>query len=274
MALITTKILLIDDDSDDRLLIKDMLSESKRARFVVEEAETGEAGLESLRTNRYDAVFLDFRLPDKDGSTVLKEIIDLRFNVPVIIITNLNDLAIQNEALEAGAVDFLEKGKINTDILERTIIYAIGLQEKKNGNAPGVGVLMEQLVNLTRDGTKAQTKMTQETREFRRELGEGLQKVSELLLAQGADNTNTHKVILEKIEEKNTPKAKWVFDWIALHPVVAFAMLMSAIALIVILAILVVLLFEHASAEKIKAMKDIVGFLLMDHSAMVQRWTA
>lgn len=270
------RILLIDDDVDDRKLVIDMLSEAKRAKFLVDEAGTGGTGLEKLRATRYDVVFLDYKLPDKNGLSVLKDIIDLRFNVPVAIITNMNEVHIQNDALELGATDFLEKGKFTTDTLERTCLYAIGLHEKKtkNGSGPGVGVLMEQLVGLTRDNIKAQTQMTQETREFRRELGDGLKYFGDRLTNQEIERKNNYESLSNKIDDRNSPKTKWMFDWIANHPVIAFALLMSIITLIVILAVLGIMFFEHISTEKIKAMKDFVGFLIMDNTAVIRRWIA
>ena len=275
MAPVTTiHILLIDDDRDDRRLITDMLAESKRAQFIVDEAESGDKGLKILNDNRYDVVFLDYKLPDKDGITILKDIVSFRYNVPVTIITNLNDTSIQVKALEAGAVDFLEKGKINTDILERTCLYAIRMHEKtKNGGAPGVGVLMEQLVNLTRDGIKAQTEMTQETREFRRELGTGIEALSGRLDRHGTNCAARHKETQARVTDRdNLSKFKWILDWIAAHPVIAFSLLVFLMALVVMVASLGVLLFEHLSVDQIKALKGASGILMDESSEVFLQW--
>jgi len=271
--LTTTRILLIDDDRDDRRLIIDMLAESKRSQFVVDEADSGQAGLDLLQsTNHYDVVFLDYRLPDRDGLEILQDIISLRFEVPVTIITNMNNQSLQIKAIELGAVDFLEKGKFNTDILERSCMYAIGMHEKNNnnGDTPSVGVLMGQLVNLTRDSIKAQTEMTQETREFRRELGIGVKILSNQSTTHDVECKNTHNIILQEITKKPSPKYKWILDWVAAHPVIALV----AAMLLVISISLSFLLVEHLSVDQIEAIKGgkATGVLLDGQIEVEEPW--
>lgn len=260
------KILIIDDDADDRLLLTDMLStDARRFRFIVDGVESGQAGLDALRTSKYDVVLLDYKLsdPDMTGIDILKKITSLHFNVPVIIITNLNDVSIQARAIEAGAAEFLEKGRFNSDTLERTCIYAIGLHEKatRNGSGPGVGVLMEQLVSLTRESVQANSAVAQETQEFRRELNTGIQQLSSQLLNHNTECQFGHKEVIQEVQSKNKPYWKWLLEWIVAHPWIAFMLLILMIGTVIMIITLAITFIGYLDIEKINALKDILGMV-------------
>lgn len=260
----TVKLLVIDDDADDRKLVCDWLNEADRVKFSIDEAASAEEGIAKLEKGRFDVVLLDYRMPEKDGFWVLDRMKETRMQVPVVIVTSHGDRSVQTSAFEYGVADYLEKGAFTAELLERTCLYAIGLNEKKmsNGSGPGVGVLMEQLVSLTRDAVKAQSDTAQEIRELRRELGSGIDSVKEQVTAHGRDCQAGHTVIVEKVEERNAPKGKWLLDWIAAHPLAALVIGLVFLVVILALGLLVPLWFEHVTADQIKALKDsATGFL-------------
>lgn len=249
---LTVRVLVIDDDQDDCLLIRDLLVESTRAEFIVDEAHSAQQGFYKLQQthHRYDVILLDYKLPDSDGISFLQKLQELHFNTPVIIVTSHRDRTLQGHAIERGAVEYLEKGTFGTVLLERTCLYAIGVQEKRRQNgqgAPGVGILIEQLVGLTRESVQAQTESSREIKELRRDFAHGMERHSN-------DSKEQHDKILSAI------KSPWkVFlDWITVHPIVAMA-----IFLCLILSIIVgVLLVDILDVDKIKDLTEIKMSLL------------
>ena len=79
--------------------------------FAVHVARNGEEGLEVIQESRPDIVLLDIVMPVMDGLTMLKELrkTEVGKNLPVIILTNLNDASSMSESLSDGARDFLVK---------------------------------------------------------------------------------------------------------------------------------------------------------------------
>ena len=252
----TIRVLLVEDDPDTTNLLEELLSNTKRARFVVMAAATAQFGLDKVKQESFDVVLLDYRLPDGDGLTFLKNLLDMHLKIPVIFITSYGDRQTQEAALELGAVDYLEKGSFNSDLLERTCLYAIGLtqKQKQNGNnSPGVGMLIEQLVDLTREAVQAQTTAASEVREFRKELGGGLKGLQTDITCLCESNTAEHKELLKEV--KSTWTARWVLDWIASHPLVSLIMFLCFITALTV----GVLLLKTIDVDKVKGIKDAVS---------------
>ncbi|RMG86175.1 MAG: response regulator [Bacteroidetes bacterium] len=119
-----TRLLLIEDNSGDVGLIKIYLQEAamKYELFV---AETFYEGAEILRSKEVDLVLLDLTLPDTTGFKTLTKYLESFSNVPVIVLTGLNNEIIGNQAIRAGAQDFLVKGQIDGKLLGRSIRYSL-----------------------------------------------------------------------------------------------------------------------------------------------------
>ena len=116
-------ILIVDDDAGARLLLSETL---KQANFRVSEAENGVHALELFSTNRPDLVMLDVEMPDMDGFTACAK---LRaeygaHNVPIVMVTGLDDTQSIHRAYEVGATDFLTK-PINWAILPHRVRYIV-----------------------------------------------------------------------------------------------------------------------------------------------------
>jgi diguanylate cyclase (GGDEF)-like protein len=117
------RILLVDDDEMMRLLARTAL---EGAGFVVDEAQDGEAGLEIFRASEPDLVLLDVMMPGLDGFETCEA---LRLephgaDVPVLMMTGLDDVDSIRRAYRAGATDFVTK-PLNYVILQQRIRYMI-----------------------------------------------------------------------------------------------------------------------------------------------------
>ncbi len=121
------KILIIDDTPEDIETVKRLLSESDEEDYMVDGASNGEEGLNALKMETCDCVFVDFILPDYDGTELIKiirENSDTQ-NVPIILFTAYGTGPRAAAALKSGAQDYVPKDHFDTDILVRSIHYAI-----------------------------------------------------------------------------------------------------------------------------------------------------
>lgn len=109
------KLLLIDDDEEFCLLVKDYM---EFQNVVLDYAITGEAGLSVLEKGGYDLVLLDMMLPDVPGVEVLRRI-RVKSGIPVIIFSAHNDETDRIVALEIGADDYVSKSFSSRELLAR-----------------------------------------------------------------------------------------------------------------------------------------------------------
>lgn len=124
------KVLLVEDDPDDHLLMRDYLAEIPGASFQLDWVGDPDEALRCIELCEHDAYLLDFRLGKKNGLEVVREAIASGCKAPLILITGQDDRELAWQALEAGAVDYLVKGKFDSLDLERTIRYA--LQQRRH----------------------------------------------------------------------------------------------------------------------------------------------
>jgi signal transduction histidine kinase/FixJ family two-component response regulator len=119
----TCRILLIDDDEEDFIITKDLLKSVQGKKCEIDWSESYE---EAIKKNTpYDIYLVDYRLGLETGLDVIKKLRAQFPDVPVIILTGLADSKVDLEVMKAGASDYLVKGKIDAEQLERAIRYAL-----------------------------------------------------------------------------------------------------------------------------------------------------
>ncbi len=121
------RILLIEDDAEDVLIIRETLTAVAEPafNFSLESAATLETGLEKLQKSPFDVVLLDLSLPDSRG---LDGFVRLHTQFPsaaVVVLTGNLDETMALEAVKLGAQDYLVKGNVNGKGLIRVIRYSI-----------------------------------------------------------------------------------------------------------------------------------------------------
>lgn len=119
------KVLLVDDDEDDAVLIRDWLAEIETASFVVDWAQTYQDALQAIGSTRHDVYLVDYRLGEHTGLEVLQRVMECEGKAPVIMLTGAGNRRVDEEAMQAGAADYLVKSHLNVDLLERSIRYAL-----------------------------------------------------------------------------------------------------------------------------------------------------
>jgi PAS domain S-box-containing protein len=119
------RVLLIEDDEDDYRLTRALLDEVPFVRYRIQWASDPASGLRRLREDPFDVCLIDFRLGPNDGLELLREAISRGVHTPVIVLTGQADRETDLRAMAAGAADFLVKSRLGSDLLERSIRYAI-----------------------------------------------------------------------------------------------------------------------------------------------------
>ncbi|MBI1926092.1 response regulator [Candidatus Poribacteria bacterium] len=122
------QILLIEDDPRDADFLREMLSEVTRPSLEVEQADRLLVGLKRLTTGEIDVVLLDLSLPDSYGVDTLVTVHAQAPEVPIVVLTGMDDEAWAIQAVGKGAQDYLVKGQIDAPLLVRAIRYAIERQ--------------------------------------------------------------------------------------------------------------------------------------------------
>jgi len=119
------RVLLIDDDQEDFLLVSDMLAEAENTKFKLAWVQTYEAGLEAISKGEHDVYLLDYFMGSDNGLDLLKKAVDGGCRAPIILLTAQGNYAVDLKAMESGASDYLAKGEFTVPILERSIRYSI-----------------------------------------------------------------------------------------------------------------------------------------------------
>jgi signal transduction histidine kinase len=124
------RVLLIEDNEDDAYLIREMLLEKKDAGIDLEWADCLGKGLPQLVPGQIDVVLLDLSLPDSRGLETFDRVHAHAPDIPIIVLTGLDDEAMAGHAVRKGAQDYLVKGRLDSYLLSRAIRYAV---ERKQG---------------------------------------------------------------------------------------------------------------------------------------------
>jgi PAS domain S-box-containing protein len=121
----STHILLVEDNPGDVLLLRKMLQATPQGTSTIHAVPRLSDGMEYLRKGHADAVILDLGLPDSTGLSTFHAFQARHPDLPIIVLTELNDQEIALQVLRSGGQDYLIKGQINNELLSRSIRYAI-----------------------------------------------------------------------------------------------------------------------------------------------------
>ncbi|MDO6743499.1 sigma-54 dependent transcriptional regulator [Tenacibaculum soleae] len=103
-----SKILIIEDEAAIRRVLKKIISEENEA-YQVEEAEDGLLGIEMIKSNDYDLVLCDIKMPKMDGVEVLEKAKKIKPEVPMVMISGHGDLDTAVNTMRLGAFDYISK---------------------------------------------------------------------------------------------------------------------------------------------------------------------
>jgi signal transduction histidine kinase len=121
-------VLLVEDNPGDARLMREMLAEANN-RFNLEYAQWLSAGLARVIADDIDVILLDLSLPDSQGFNTFVKMHTQAPNIPILVLTGLDDADMAVKAVHEGAQDYLVKGGVDSQTLVRAIRYAIERQQ-------------------------------------------------------------------------------------------------------------------------------------------------
>jgi PAS domain S-box-containing protein len=121
----TLRILYLEDNPGDVVLIREMLSDCKDIPFQLESAERLSTAMTFLDSERVDLILADLNLPDSEGIETFEKLIMSFPKIPLIVMSGLQDEELALKAVRNGAQDYLVKGQVDSRLLVRGIRYAI-----------------------------------------------------------------------------------------------------------------------------------------------------
>jgi signal transduction histidine kinase/HPt (histidine-containing phosphotransfer) domain-containing protein/BarA-like signal transduction histidine kinase len=127
----TIKVLLIEDDEDDYILTRELLSEVKVGKYALDWASSYEEGLEVIKRREHHVCLVDYRLGERSGVELIRAAREFGLTTPLILLTGQGNHDVDMEATQAGATDYLVKDETPASRLERTIRYAVELNAER-----------------------------------------------------------------------------------------------------------------------------------------------
>ena len=124
-AMPTFRILLIEDNPGDALLVHTALDDHVPGMFAITGVQRLEDALARIAAEPFDAVLCDLGLPDSDGLGTALAVMDRAELLPLVVLTGSHDADVGRAAIRRGAQDFLVKGESSGALIERTLRFAI-----------------------------------------------------------------------------------------------------------------------------------------------------
>jgi len=125
------QVLLVEDNAGDARLLREMFSTERAGSFELTHLLRMSEAVAHLAKGGVDIALLDLGLPDAQGLETVRRAHAVAPDVPVIVLTGLDDEALAAEAMKEGAQDYLIKGQIENRALPRALRHAIERQRMR-----------------------------------------------------------------------------------------------------------------------------------------------
>jgi diguanylate cyclase (GGDEF)-like protein/PAS domain S-box-containing protein len=128
------RVLLVEDEIGDAVLVKTVLKQSQEIHFYVDWVESLLFAKQALIDNKFDIMLLDLSLADSEGLETVQLAREVAGNLPIVVLTGRSDMNFSLLALKAGANDYMIKGDFGFDGLARVIRYTLLRVNMENRN--------------------------------------------------------------------------------------------------------------------------------------------
>lgn len=118
-------VLIVDDDEDDYFILSEYLLDIPGKSVEITWASTFAKAKELLSNQSFSICFFDYQLGAKTGLDLLEVAVNLKLQTPIILLTGKSNENIDQQALQLGVADYMEKSDIDSRKLDRSIRYAL-----------------------------------------------------------------------------------------------------------------------------------------------------
>lgn len=118
-------VLLVEDNPADVALLMELLQDSDAESWQITHVKRLSLALARLQTSEFDIILLDLSLPDSQGLDTVAQMQAVVPLLPIVVLTGLQDKTIARQAVAQGAQDYLVKGQLSSELLLKTVGYAI-----------------------------------------------------------------------------------------------------------------------------------------------------
>lgn len=119
------RVLLVDDDEEDYMIARDLFEDIEHGAYALDWVGEYEEALEVIGQRAHDVYLFDYHLGARDGLELLQDALKLGTRAPIIMLTGQGGRDVDVTAMELGAYDYLVKGQITGQVLERALRYAV-----------------------------------------------------------------------------------------------------------------------------------------------------
>jgi diguanylate cyclase len=130
VLLAALRVLVVEHDDEDFGIAESLLARAEDATYAVERAASFENGLARLLEGGFDACLCDYALPHRDGLEFVRVAVRRGCRTPIILTADLAEAELQADALEAGAVDLIEKEELDVQRLDRALRFAVARERR------------------------------------------------------------------------------------------------------------------------------------------------
>lgn len=119
------RVLIIDDDEEDFLIIKHFLSKIKSEEYCIDWCSDYDCAEGEISKDEHDIYLIDYFLGKGEGIDIIENVRKKNVLKPIILLTGAGNRFLDEKALEKGASDFLDKRELRSDTIERALRYAL-----------------------------------------------------------------------------------------------------------------------------------------------------
>ena len=119
------RVLLVEDDEDDYILTRTLMSAPENRNLHLDWVEDYDEAFACMKANKYDVYLIDYRLGERTGIELIQEATGAGCQAPMILLTGQDDQSVDYSAMAIGASDYLVKGRIDANLLGRSVRYAL-----------------------------------------------------------------------------------------------------------------------------------------------------
>lgn len=119
------KVLVVEDDPEFAAMLRVLLTEAHVGQFDPILVDSLGGALNSLKNSNFDIIILDLFLPDCQGYQTFHQIAETAPDIPIVVVTGLDDRSQAIQTVREGAQDYLVKGDLDLNHVVRSLLYSI-----------------------------------------------------------------------------------------------------------------------------------------------------